>query len=380
MKVGPIRQVIMQPTPFCNLNCRYCYLSTEERSDRTLLAPEFAQEMMRYVFDSGYAHEEILIRWHAGEPLAAGINFYKEAIEKINSIVPNGYNVIHTLQTNATFITDQWCELFKKHHMRVGVSIDGPEHIHNKNRVTRSGKGTFNIVMKGIKKLQEHNIPFEVISVLTDYSLDYADEIHDFFNSMNVLSLGFNIEEKEGDHDHVSYDLKMYLERYNNFIKRIYNLQKKSGLCIREIREKEQFILASNQDVETQMAIPFSILSIDCHGEFFTFCPELLGKKSEKYGLFSFGNIREKTIYNVLQSAQFKRIFTDIENGIRKCKETCKYFFLCGGGAPGNKLFENESFDSTITSYCVSRYQIPTNIVLRDLLKNTSEYASQNNV
>src|SRR5262249_44789448 len=67
VRFGPIRQVVMQPTPFCNMDCRYCYLP--DRLDKRRMTPELAALALQRVFDSGCADEVLEVRWHAGEPL-----------------------------------------------------------------------------------------------------------------------------------------------------------------------------------------------------------------------------------------------------------------------------------------------------------------------
>jgi uncharacterized protein len=42
----------------------------------------------------------------------------------------------------------------------------------------------------------------------------------------------------------------------------------------------------------------------------------------------------------------------EINRGIEMCRAECKYFPVCGGGDPSNKMFENGTFASTTTLYC----------------------------
>ena len=369
-KVGPISQLVLQSTPFCNLSCRYCYLTQESRSNRVIMDPMLARDALAFVYDSGYADRSIMVRWHAGEPLSAGISFYEKAVDLMRSITPKGYRVTHTLQTNATFIQDDWCNFFSSNNFRVGVSIDGPQFIHDSMRVTRSGKGTFDLVMRGISFLKKHNIDFEVICVLTESSLDYANEIYDFFEEMGVLSLGFNIEEKECNNKESSVDEADFLEKYSIFMRKIFQRYKDGKLCIREIKEKENFMFKNNRNVQSAMNHPFNIISVDYNGNYCTFCPELLGNSHTLYGDFVMGNIKDTTIERALQTPLFQKMHHDIVYGTSLCEQKCPYFFLCGGGAPGNKLYENGTFASTLTSYCISRYQIPINTVLEHKLSN----------
>src|SRR5207237_3768231 len=104
-----------------------------------------------------------------------------------------------------------------------------------------------------------------------------------------------------------------------------------------------------------------------CEGNFSTFSPELLGMKSEIYGDFYLGNVLQQDFLEVAESDKFKRIFADIETGVRLCAETCEYYSLCGGGAPSNKYYENCSFATAETMFCRYTIKLPLDIVLADL-------------
>ena len=85
-------------------------------------------------------HERFSIVWHAGEPLAMPIDFYRQVSEYIDELASDQLTITQFIQTNAMLINQDWCDLFIKHKINVGVSIDGPEELHNANRVTRGGR------------------------------------------------------------------------------------------------------------------------------------------------------------------------------------------------------------------------------------------------
>src|SRR5208282_5960590 len=106
--------------------------------------------------------------------------------------------VVQSLQTNATLITQNWCDFFLEHGVEIGVSIDGPDFVHDAHRMTRKRTGSHAATMRGVKLLQDNGIPFHVISVVSKDSLDHADEIYRFFLDNGIEDVGFNIEETEG--------------------------------------------------------------------------------------------------------------------------------------------------------------------------------------
>lgn len=356
-----VKQLVLQPTPYCNLDCKYCYLP--ERKNRSRMDPLLPADAIQYLADSNLASPGIQVIWHAGEPLAAGLPFYQKALQNIKERnFP--YHLIQSLQTNGTLITDEWCQFFKEHKVTVGVSIDGPQHIHDQNRVFHSGKGSFDLCMKGVSLLKKHEISFTVIAVISSHSIQYPDLIYDFFSNLGVRRLGLNIEEEEGINRSKTLRETDFLESYFRFFKRLDERSLDGKLEIREASYMTQALYSERHPIENTQGKPFHILSVDYQGNFSTFSPELLGMSHKDYDSFTLGNIYKDSFDSVLRSNKFQKLSSSIEKGIQNCKDSCPYFFLCGGGAPTNKLYENGSFESTETFYCKANIQIPLEVVL----------------
>jgi uncharacterized protein len=353
--IGPLELLIIQGSPFCNIDCKYCYLP--DRQSKKKISLETVEVAIKKAFEENLVKNEFSIVWHAGEPMALDIEFYLKVTETLDKIVPDGFKVNQHIQTNATLINQDWCDFFKKSKMIVGVSIDGPEFIHDAKRVTRSGKGTFQKTMDGINLLKKNGIEFSAIAVVTDTSLDYPNEIYEFFKKLGVRSVGFNIDEEDGI-NLVSSIQNEQEEKLRYFWKIIYGLQLKKDnyLHIREIFGFNQMFLYINLEEQRvhlgQMTTPLKIITLDTDGNFTTFSPELIGMKDERFQDFTLGNVHTDSYRSVLNTDKFKLMFSEIMTGIKLCSESCDYFKLCGGGAPSNKLYENKSFASTETKYC----------------------------
>src|SRR5579871_697818 len=167
--VPKIQLLVVQPTPFCNIDCRYCYLPG--RTSKAVVAEATLRNLFTQVFASGWAAEGLSVVWHAGEPMVLPIEFYRAAFRQIDRLKPADLVVSHSFQTNGTLIDEAWCEFLRAEKVNIGVSIDGPARFHDLNRVTRAGRGTFDKAIAGLRLLREHKIPFHVISVLTSASL-----------------------------------------------------------------------------------------------------------------------------------------------------------------------------------------------------------------
>ena len=146
-----IQLLVIQPTPFCNIDCRYCYLP--QRNSKAVVAEQTLANLFSQVFASGWAEDGLTVIWHAGEPMVLPIDFYRRAFRLIDGLKPEGLSLTHSFQTNGTLIDDAWCDFFAAEQISVGVSIDGPQRLHDINRRTRSGHGTFERTIAGIRRL-----------------------------------------------------------------------------------------------------------------------------------------------------------------------------------------------------------------------------------
>lgn len=368
-RCGTLELLIIQPTPFCNLQCDYCYLPF--RQSKLRVTPSILEQIFRRAFESAAVGTGFTVVWHAGEPLVMPISFYREAIQIIRRNNSRRVIVNHSFQTNGTPITNEWCDFIQEYQLRIGVSIDGPHFLHDRHRKTRSGRGTWSNVMRGIAKLSEHKIPFHVITVLTADSLDYPDEMFSFYKEYGIRQIGFNVEEIEGVNRASSLLGDGVRERFSAFMSQFYDLVENSAeqFAVREFQSATSAIMSGGFTAEAQMqeTTPFAIISVDCLGNFSTFSPELLGLTSPEYGDFAFGNVMTDSFDSILSKPKFTAVARDIAAGVQRCRDTCEYFSYCGGGAPVNKYFENGSFDSTETMFCRLSKQAVLNVVLEKL-------------
>jgi uncharacterized protein len=106
--------------------------------------------------------QEVTVAWQGGEPTLMGLDFFRKAIEYQEKFRKPGMTFENTMQTNGTLLTDEWCEFFKENNYLIGISIDGPKHLHDAHRVDKGGKGTFDKVMRGLRLLQKHDVDYNV--------------------------------------------------------------------------------------------------------------------------------------------------------------------------------------------------------------------------
>jgi uncharacterized protein len=362
--------LILQPTPFCNIDCDYCYLP--ERAVRTKMRPEVARAAAQRIVEAGLVGPNLSVVWHAGEPLTVGLPAFEELVAAVNDAVPGTTSVTHHVQTNAMLISEPWCELFSRGTFRIGVSLDGPAFLHDAHRRTRSGRGTHEQSLAGALALSRHGIPYHVISVLTEASLDYPDEFYDFFRSLSVRLVGLNVEEIEGVNHRSSLQARSVRPRYRKFLARLFRRVQQDGFAL-NVREFDsamaviQFSDAPKDAAYDQQNRPWSIVSVDCSGQYTTFSPELLGLP---WGddTFVLGNVLDTPIRAADESSKFERLMSAIVAGVEACRGECEYFHHCGGGAPVNKYSENGTFASTETMFCQLTRKVVLDVVAEELV------------
>ncbi|MGB7857310.1 MAG: cyclophane-forming radical SAM/SPASM peptide maturase GrrM/OscB [Pseudolabrys sp.] len=367
-QVGPLELLVIQPTPFCNLDCSYCYLP--DRLNKRKISLETLEKALNWAFSSGLVRQPFTLLWHAGEPMVLPATFYEQATVLLERCNVSGFEVTQSFQTNATLVNDAWCEFIRRRGVQVGVSVDGPDFLNDRHRVTRQGGGTLDRVLRGMQLLRDYEIFFDVITVLTSTSLDYPDELFDFYMEHGVTSVAFNVEEIEGPHVTSSLSGSGVESRFRRFYSRFMDLALAADppLRVREFDSAHNSVsYRQPPEMRTQECRPFAILNVDYEGNFSTYSPELLGLSSPRHGSFVLGNVAQASLESVLTMPRFLALDDEIRRGVDLCQETCRYFPFCGGGPPGNKFFENGDFATTETLSCRLHKQTTFDVALDKL-------------
>lgn len=358
--------VVIQPTPFCNIDCSYCYLAA--RDDRSKLSVDAVKAIFERLLTFPTIREQVSVVWHAGEPLVMGAAYYEAAFSCMADLAKGAVRIDHAIQTNGLLINDEWCDLFRRWDVGLGLSIDGPKGIHDAARRTRTNEGTYDRAIAGMKCLRRNEIPFYVISVLTKTALQNPDAIFTFLRDHDITDIGFNVEEQEGMHMTSSLNERAIDAPFLQFFSRLADLMREHHYPI-AIRELEQALAAIRSlqggQAQNDQTAAFRIISIDVRGNVYTFSPELVGCSSKDYQTFAVGNIFRDTFDQLSKSAILRRMADEIARGVEICRKECDYFGVCSGGAPSNKLFERGTFACAETMYCRLTKKRITDFVLR---------------
>jgi uncharacterized protein len=167
----------------CNLDCSYCFYLHKEQllhQDRDKgMTDEVLENFIRQ-YIATQDGEEIVFSWQGGEPTLMGLEFFEKVVELQKKYQPKHQRIENDLQTNGFLINDKWARFLKENRFLVGISIDGPQELHDRYRVTRSGKPTFERVMAAIETLKRHEVAFNTLVVINRVNARFPKEVYRF--------------------------------------------------------------------------------------------------------------------------------------------------------------------------------------------------------
>ena len=179
---APFHLMIKPAGPACNLACQYCYYLGKQSlypgSDFRMSAAALEQATRAYLHASPAA--EVVFGWQGGEPLLAGLDFYRRAVGLQAQYVAPGQRIQNTLQTNGTLLTGEWCDFLREHKFLVGLSLDGPRQVHDAYRRDQGGAFTFDRVMSAARLLKEHRVEFNILATVHAANAGRPREVYRF--------------------------------------------------------------------------------------------------------------------------------------------------------------------------------------------------------
>jgi uncharacterized protein len=177
----------------CNLDCQYCfYLDKEalfDRGARFRMSDDVLDVYIRQQI-AAQRGPEILFAWQGGEPTLMGVDFFERAVA-LQRRYAGGRTVQNAFQTNGTLLDDAWGEFLKRENFLVGLSIDGPQPLHDLYRVDKGGKPTFDRVMRGLEMLKKHGVEFNTLTVVHRENVRQPLEVYRFLKEIGSGFLQF---------------------------------------------------------------------------------------------------------------------------------------------------------------------------------------------
>lgn len=183
----------------CNLHCQYCYYLEKtalyeepagvQREKGVAISDELLETFTRQYIEA-QTMPYVLFTWHGGEPLLRPISFYRRALQ-LQQRYAHGRQIDNCLQTNGLLLNDKWCEFLAENRFLVGISIDGPQSIHDHFRRDAAGRPTFERVMQAIHLLEKHGVEWNAMAVVTNHTARHPHEFYQFFKNIGCKYLQF---------------------------------------------------------------------------------------------------------------------------------------------------------------------------------------------
>ena len=343
--------VIVKPIgALCNLNCRYCYYLEKERlyhGSSFRMSDDILREFTRQYIRSQHGPEVTFI-WQGGEPLLLGIDFFEKALLYQKLYRRPDLRIVNVLQTNGTLLDESWVRFFKQHDFLIGVSLDGPQPLHDVYRVDKGNKPTFKRVMDGIALLREHRVSYNILTTVHAANASYPLDVYRFLrDKVGAQYIQFiPIVERVGGRD-VS-ERSVTPETYGDFLITIFDewVRKDVGKVFVQIFDAA---LAAWLGLRTGICIFEPVcgqnLAMEHNGDVYA-CDHFVMPE------FKLGNIAENDLAELV-STPSQRSFgmAKLEMLPEYCKE-CPVRFVCHGGCPKNRFLQTPDGEPGLNYLC----------------------------
>ncbi|WHX49469.1 anaerobic sulfatase maturase [Paenibacillus woosongensis] len=339
----------------CNLACDYCYYSTcagkpgpkINRIDSSILE-KFIQEYMS--ISKGRAS----FTWQGGEPLLAGLSFFEEVVELQVKHAPPRTSISNSLQTNGTMINEKWAAFFKTYQFLIGVSLDGPQSIHDARRVDSRGAGSFDRVMKGIEVLRGHDVDFNILTVVHQGNVGKAQELMRFYEEQGFAYIQFipcmSFRSQQIGMPGV-YEITP--EEYGNFLCEAFDYWYNEGKPRTSIRFFDNMLssyLYRDPELCILSAGCSTMLVLEQNGDVYP-CDFYIHED------WKLGNAATHSIEELL-AHPLRDKFLGMKPTLPEMCRTCEYQRLCHGGCPRNRKWTEDLSASEVDYFCASYKQI----------------------
>ena len=359
--IPPRIHVMAKPSgATCNLGCSYCFFL-----DKELLYPNSKFRMgdvdletyIRQLIES-HRTREVTIAWQGGEPTLMGVDFYRKAIEYQEKYRKPGMVFENTMQTNGTLLNDEWCEFLKENNFLMGISIDGPPHLHDVHRLDKGGKGTFDSVMHGLRLLQKHGVEYNILTTVNRVNADHPLEVYRFLRDeaktswIQFIPIVERINEDGGnlyqEGDKVT-PRSVLPEQFGRFLIQIFD-----EWILNDVGKV--FVQMFESSLRSFMRFPTSgicifdqtcgsALALEHNGDLYS-CDHFVEPD------YLLGNIKTEHMLKMVGSDQQRQFGLDKRDSLPKYCRDCEVRFACNGECPKNRFIDTPAGEPGLNYLC----------------------------
>lgn len=352
----------------CNLACDYCYYLEKANLYKGAESHVMSERLLeRFVkeYIQSQTMSEVMFTWHGGEPLLRPLSFYQKALE-LQKKHAQGRVINNSLQTNGTLLTEEWCRFFKENNWLIGVSIDGPQRLHDAYRKNRRGQPSFAEVMRGIELLNQYGVDWNAMAVVNRFNADYPLEFYHFFRSINCRFIQFTpvveriFEHQDGRHfaspmqeEGELADYSVTPEQWGHFLCTIFDEWAKHDIG-------EYFIQIIESTFANWMGVPSGVCSLakTCgHAGVMELNGDVYSCDHYVFPEFKLGNIYQHNLAEMMYGDKQRKFgLMKYDSLPKKCK-TCEFLFACHGECPKNRFATTADGEKGLNYLCKGYYQ-----------------------
>jgi uncharacterized protein len=354
-------QVFVKPIgSICNLGCRYCYYLEKDNlypdSESFRMPDDVLEEYIIQHIDAS-PNSVIIFSWHGGEPTVLGLDYFHKIVSLQRKHQPKNRRIVNGIQTNGTLLDDNWCRFLAAEEFIVGISLDGPQEMHDRYRVTKNNKPTYKQTMRGYKLLQKHRVSCEILCVVNDYNVQYPNEIYRFFKQLDAQFITFLplVEPEPSAKTGVS-DSTVPSEAFGNFLCTIFDEwinQDIGKIKVQIFEEAARTAFGQEHTLCIFREVCGRVPVIEHNGDFYS-CDHFVDAKHR------LGNIRETPLVELLESP-VQRAFgqAKLYTLPRQC-QVCEVRDMCNGGCPKNRFIQTPDGEAGLNYLCAAYKQFFT--------------------
>lgn len=352
-KVSRDFQVFVKPGgPLCNLNCSYCYYLKKQdlypegepfRMPDALLEEYIVQHIEASV------GSVINFSWHGGEPILLGLDYFRKIAALQRKHRPSRQRITNGIQTNGTLLNEDWCRFLAEEGFSVGISLDGPQEMHDLYRVTRGQRPTHGEAMRGYRLLQQHRITSDLLCVVHAGNVLHPSEVYQFFKEINASYIGFLplVEPLQDGEGRVSRRT-VPAEAWGDFLCAIFNEWKNRDIeriKIQIFEETARTAFGQEQALCIFRKTCGDIPVVEHNGDFFC-CDHYVDKEHR------LGNILEIPLGDLLESPEQRRFGRAKWETLPRYCRACEVLNLCYGGCPKDRILRTPDGEAGLNYLC----------------------------
>jgi uncharacterized protein len=353
IKASRSYQIFAKPIgSICNLGCDYCYylkkdsLYPDEKSFR--MPDDILEEyILQHIKTS--PDPVISFAWHGGEPTLLGLDYFHRVVGLQRKHQPPHRRIINGIQTNGTLIDEDWCRFLAAEGFAVGISLDGPEEMHDSHRLTRAGNPTHKQAMRGYELLRKHGIPCDVLCVVHAQNVEHPTEVYRFFKQIKAPYISFlPLVEPQPDIDGAISSRTVPSDAFGAFLCTIFDewmSQDIGQVKIQVFEEVAGTALGQEHTLCIFKKTCGDVPVIEHNGDFFA-CDHFVDRQHH------FGNIRHALLVDLIEGPAQRRFGrVKWETLPRYCLE-CEVLPLCNGGCPKDRILRTPDGEAGLNYLC----------------------------